>query len=143
MFLFISEISGPWSTEEFVTLFQRELLGKFREHEIVAAGWIEHGVQTRPLIQGWSSVPPQEIVEKVVASVGGTVQTRAFLPIIEVFPSYGIFPSPSPQTVQAVCDMPNNRHLIPQSAAPKHCQQGHAFDDHKITKCVICGGNLT
>jgi hypothetical protein len=57
MFLFISDVYGPESMEEFASRFRETLLGQFSGQGIVASIWGEHGVNRGYMIQGWEGEP--------------------------------------------------------------------------------------
>jgi hypothetical protein len=156
MFLFISEVDGPRSAEEFTVRFSTELLGRFREQDIVAAAWIEMSADQRNIIQGFAYELDQRYyqrevyeaskakVDRIIASIGWQPSTRIFLSANDLLP-WAIFPGPTspPNPGANTCDMPYNSHpLVPGKI--KYCKQGHLFtDDHNITNCVECGGVLT
>lgn len=76
-----------------------------------------------------------------MTTLAGVLRQRGWRARTRVFG--GLPGLPNPRQRLAMCQMPNNLHVVPATDVAKTCQQqGHTFTDHKITRCVIDGSPL-
>ena len=132
-FMFLTEVQGPGSHEEFGLAFVDSLLPRLSEEDATAGAWVELGDERRYVIQGWAASNPEQTMQGELERLGWQAFTRVFTPLLGL---------PSSKQLVAVCQMPNNKHVVGNSKVVQ-CQQNHTFDDHKITRCVIDGSLLT
>jgi len=132
-FMFFTEVQGPGSHEEFGKAFVDSLLPRLSEQDVTAGAWVELSDERRYVIQGWATSNPEQVMLSELARLGWRALTRVFTALLGL-PSSG-------QSI-AVCQMPNNKHVVGNSKV-LHCQQQHTFTDHKLTHCVMDGTPLT
>ena len=131
--MFLSDVEGPSSPEEFSHVFTESLQPSLGEQDLTAGAWTELGDPQRYVLHGWATRDPEPVLHDELGRFGWRALTR-------IFTALPGLPSSKQQLV--VCQIPNNKHVIGGSKVLRCTQQGHTFTDHGLTRCVVDGSLL-
>jgi hypothetical protein len=153
MLLFMSEVEGPESADQFTDGYYSELFPALARRNVAATPWVEVDAATPEwaewrdeprrfnfLIQGWTDETLTPALADITGRLGWQTRARVFAALDPpVGLSLGL---PDPRRQVVLCAMPHNAHHVNPRKA-KLCPRGHYFSkDHAIANCAACGSPL-
>lgn len=144
--MLLTEITGPDDPAQFLEAFFGRVSPQLDEAGMPASAWLETntkawGEPPRFLIQVLQREVAPNLVDNIALSLDSRSVTRIFAPPQEWNVPLASF-LPMPGHGMVVCDMPFNRHQVSADKS-RQCPGGHVLsDDHHITCCPVCGGQL-
>ena len=133
--MFVSQIYGPRSQEDFAGRCAEVVLPGLSDFQITAAPWT--GNDGNFYLHGFhEAADPSGAVSQVAHRAGWDAQT------LVLFALRNPFGLPGGKTTD--CEMPHNRHAIGRADLYKKCSQGHLItDNHDVVNCPVCSNRLT
>jgi hypothetical protein len=132
--MFLSEIAGPRSEEEFTAGCAHTVLPGLSAEGITAAPWTEvdgNGFY----LQGFHDGDPSGLVSEIADRAGWSARTLVLQALSNPF---GL---PGGKTTD--CEMPYNKHAIGRTDTYKSCSNGHRItNNHDVTRCPVCSKDL-
>lgn len=132
--MFISEIAGPRSEEEFAAGCADVVLPGLSDVQITAAPWTEvdgNGFY----LHGFHEGNPSALVSEVAERAGWSTRTLVLQALRN--------PVGLPGGRTTDCEMPYNKHAIDRSDSYKSCSNGHKItDNHAVSRCPVCSKDL-
>jgi hypothetical protein len=132
--MFISEIVGPSSEEEFAAGCAEVMLPGLSALQITAAPWTEvdgNGFY----IHGFTDGNPSSLLSDIAYRAGWSANTLVLQALRN--------PVSLPSGRTTDCEMPHNKHAISRKDSYKSCSNGHKItDNHDVTRCPVCSKDL-
>lgn len=131
--MFVSQIVGPDSEDEFAARCDDIVLPSLSERQITAAPWA--GNDGYFYLHGFYEGDPSEVISEVLAPGGWEARTL-FLSALR-----NPFGLPGGTTID--CVMPNNVHAIGRHDTYRTCSNKHRItDNHDVVNCPVCSQPL-
>jgi hypothetical protein len=132
--MFVSEIAGPRSEEEFAAGCAEIVLPGLSDAQITAAPWTEVDGNGYYL-HGFYDGNPSGVVSEIAQRAGWSARTLVLQALSN--------PAGLPGGRTTDCEMPYNKHAIGRSDTFKSCSNGHRItDNHDVTRCPVCSKDL-
>ncbi|MFF2147500.1 hypothetical protein [Kitasatospora sp. NPDC058190] len=129
--IFLLEISGPESEEEFKEYFTEKILPVL--HEKGVSVHAAHNDE-RYFLTGYAQSEPPDLITLVENRGWVPRGVRLFLRAI---------PTCLPHGAVILCNMPHNQHQMSEYDHYRECKTGHRIsDDHNVRRCPDCGRKL-
>jgi hypothetical protein len=132
-YLFLIQIHGPPSEEEFARTYFQDVQAGLAESDITA---MPLGDGLLYFIYGFHHADPADAVRHANWPSTWWQGTTQLLSSIK----FGL-----PQSGPAIlCDMPHNGHAFNRGETQKTCQRGHRISViHQVPNCPVCGKTLS
>ncbi|MFH9663603.1 hypothetical protein ACH4NF_35590 [Streptomyces sp. NPDC017248] len=129
--LFLVQVLGPESEEEFIEGFANTIRPALAEQEIATTA--AHNAESY-YIYGDNRWDPSSIIEAALYLLHWKAEKASFLRPLQVGP---------PSGYTDVCDMPYNKHELEPGEKRQKCGNGHVIAvKHSVTLCPRCGLDL-
>jgi hypothetical protein len=130
--MFLSQVQGPESEDDFAGGCAQILLPGLADFRVTVAPWTDGNDF---YLQGFDDENPGRLIAEVAERAGWRTQTL-FLRTLR-----NPFNLPGGRTVD--CEMPYNKHAIDGDQPFKTCPNGHRItDDHQVPNCPVCSDVL-
>lgn len=132
--MFVSEIVGPESEDEFAAGCAESLLPRLSDVQVTTSPWA--GTNGNGFfLQGFYDGDPSALVAGAAHRAGWSAQTLVLQALRNPL---GL---PSGRTID--CVMPFNTHAIGKAESFKSCGNGHKItDNHAVSRCPVCSKKL-
>jgi len=132
--MFISEITGPGSEEEFAAGCAELVLPVLSNGQVTASPWTVDG-GAGVYLHGFYEGDPSALVSQIAGVAGWSARTLVLQALRN--------PVGLPGGRTTDCEMPYNKHAIGKSDGYKSCANGHRItDNHGVTRCPVCSKDL-
>jgi hypothetical protein len=132
--MFVSEIMGPQSEEEFAAGWAEVLLPGLSDGQVTASPWADvdgNGF----FVQGFFDGDPSVLVADAAQRANWSARTLVLQALRN--------PIGLPGGRTTDCVMPYNKHAISKADSFKSCGNGHKItDNHAVSRCPVCSKDL-